>query len=139
MLRFGYLAMVGSFVAFSLFACGDKINPKGKAQTGGSTDSIDGSVSEAGTGIDGTTTIVVTYSKTIAPMMAASCAFSGCHWGSSPALGIGLDSYANLKFNLSLANTAIQDGTMPISPGAALTAADKKNFQDWVNAGALNN
>jgi hypothetical protein len=152
MLRFRYAVMVGSLFACSLFACGDKLNPKGNAQTGaggttgegGSTDTggIDGSVSEAGAGIDGaggTTTTVVTYSKTIAPMMAASCAVSGCHSGSSPALGVGLDSYANVKSNLSLANGAIQDGSMPISPGAALTAADKKNFQDWINAGAPNN
>ena len=157
MLRFGYVVMVGSFVAISLFACGDKVNPKGPAPAGGSTSmggttggggttdtgDIDGGVSEAGVGIDGagdtTTAVVVTYSKTIAPMMAASCAISGCHGGSSPILGIGLDTYAGVKANLSLSSGAIQDGSMPIGSGAALTAADKKNFQDWVNAGAPNN
>jgi hypothetical protein len=69
MLRFGYLVMVGSFVACSLFACGDKLNPKGNAPTaaggttgaggatgaGGTTDlgGVDGGDSEAGVAIDG--------------------------------------------------------------------------------------
>ena len=160
MLRFGYLLIVATFVAGSLFACGDKINPKGTAPTaeggtsgeggtpgtGGTTD-IDGSVSEAGVseagagGTGGTTTTAgVSYKNTIAPMMAASCAISGpCHAGSSPALNIGLDTYAGVKANAAVSNSAIQDGSMPIGGGAKLTAADKKNFQDWVNAGTPNN
>ncbi|HEX7507752.1 MAG TPA: hypothetical protein VF550_13325 [Polyangia bacterium] len=152
MLRFRSAVVVGSLVLFSLFACGDKINPRRNAPTGvggttgegGSPDTggIDGSVSEAGVGIDGAggnTTAVVTYSKTIAPIMAASCSISGCHSGSSPSLGLSLDSYASVKLYLSQVSGAIQAGSMPIPPGAALTAADKKNFQDWVSAGAPNN
>jgi hypothetical protein len=154
MLRFGSVVMVGSFVAFSLFACGDKLNPKGNAPggatgQGGTTDigGIDGGESEAGVAIDGggsggtggSTTAVVSYSKTIAPIMAASCAISGCHSGSNPAFALSLDSYANVMAYLSLVSGVIQDGSMPIPPGATLTAADKKNFQDWVSAGAPNN
>jgi hypothetical protein len=149
MLRFGFAVMVGSFVACSLFACGEKLNPKGDEPTalggaGGSTGvgAIDGGESEAGVGIDGaggTTTAPVTYSKTIAPMVAASCTGASCHGGSNPALGIGLDTYAGLKSFADLCNTAIQSGAMPIGGGSALTAADKNNFQDWVNAGAPNN
>jgi hypothetical protein len=173
MLRFRYAVMVGSLFACSLFACGDKLNPKGNAPTtaggasaggatgqGGTTDigGVDSGESEAGVAIDGgggaggvggtaggsggaggSTTATVSYSKTIAPIMAASCAVSGCHNSSDRLLGYAFDTYAGLKANVDVANSAIQDGSMPISPGAALTAADKKNFQDWVTAGSPNN
>lgn len=150
MLRFGFVVMVGSFVACSLFACGEKLNPKGNEPTamggaGGSTDigGIDAGESEAGAcgapAADVGEGAPVTYAKTIAPMVAASCASASCHGGSSPALGIGLDTYAGLKAFADSCNSAIQSGAMPIGGGAALTAADKKNFQDWVNAGAPNN
>jgi hypothetical protein len=150
MLRFGYAVMVGSFVVCTLFACGDKVNPKGVEPTaaggaGGSTDigGIDAGESEAGAcgvgPVDVGESAPVTYSKTIAPMVAASCTTSGCHGGSSPALGIGLDTYAGLKSFASLCSSAIQSGSMPIGDGKPLTAADKKNFQDWITAGAPNN
>jgi hypothetical protein len=147
MLRFGYAVMVCSFVACSLFACGEKLNPKGNEPTakggaGGSTEvgDIDGGVSEAGAGGAGGAA-PVSYKQTIAPMVAASCAISGCHGGSSPIIGIGLDTYAGLNAWATLSNSDIQSGNMPLSGSAAvaLTAADKKNFQDWVNAGAPNN
>jgi hypothetical protein len=89
--------------------------------------------------VTGTVVTVASYSKTIAPMMTASCALSGCHAGSSPNLWMGLDTYANVKANAAAANSAIQAGAMPIGAGVALTAADKKNFQDWVSLGAPNN
>jgi uncharacterized membrane protein len=150
MLRFAYVVLLGSFVACSWFACGEKLNPKGNEPTavggaGGSTDigGIDAGESEAGAcgapAVDAGVSAPVTYAKTIAPMVAASCAISGCHSGSSPALNIGLDTYAGLKSFADLCNSAIQNGTMPIGDGKALTDADKKNFQAWVNAGAPNN
>ena len=163
MLRFRYLVMVVSLFACSLFACGDKgakpsPNPStggatgGPSSTGGNADTggIDGGDSEAGVAIDGgggaggtavgvggSTT--VGYKNTIAPMMTASCAVSGCHNSTDRASGYAFDTYAGLKADIDLASIAIQSGFMPISPGADLTAADKKNFQDWVTAGALNN
>ena len=72
-------------------------------------------------------------------MMAASCTLSGCHSGSSPVMGVGLDTYANVKANAAVANTAIQQNAMPIGSGVPLTPTDKQNFQDWVNAGTPNN
>ncbi len=110
----------------------------GSGDLGGTT-SAGGTASGSGGAAGGTTTATVTYSKTIAPLMAASCALSGCHSGSSPVLGIGLDSYANVKANATAADGAIQAGTMPTGNGAALTATDKKNFHAWVSAGAPNN
>ena len=166
MLRFGYVVMVGSLLSCLLFACGDKgAKPSPNSSTGGGTGGtggdtsaggttdiggIDGGDSEAGVAIDGgggaggtdaaaggSTT--VSYRNTIAPMMAASCAVSGCHNSSDQAAGFAFDTYAGLKADVDFASSAIQTGLMPISPGADLTAADKKNFQNWVTAGALNN
>jgi hypothetical protein len=158
MLRFRYAVMVGSLFACSLFACGDKVNPKGNAPTsnggasaggatgqGGNTDigGVDSGESEAGVGgggaggTTGSTTATVTYSKTIAPELAANCATSGCHAGSDPALGIGLDTYAGVKANAALSISAIQAGSMP--PSGTFPAADLKDLQDWVTAGSLNN
>ena len=152
MVRFGYAVTVGSFFVCLMFACGDKMNPKGTprnsgpAGAGGATENgdIDGSVSEAGIGCGaggtgGSTTAAVSYSKTIAPMMAASCTVPGCHNSSDKTLGFTFDTYAGLEAYVDKANTAIQNGDMPIPPGADLTAADKKNFQDWVTAGSPNN
>jgi len=156
MLRFGYVVMVGSLFACLLFACGDKgakpFNSAGGAAgtgmtggssgAGGGTGGVDGSAVEAGAatgGAGGTTTATVSYKNTIAPIVAASCAVSGCHNSTDMTMGYAFDTYAGLTADLDVANAAIQSGTMPISPGADLTAADKKNFQDWVNAGAPNN
>ena len=107
----------------------DKQNPAGDFRTPAGSGGSGGGDTSGG----------VSYAQTIAPMMAASCTVSGCH-GANPVMGIGLDSYDNVKANAVAANTVIQDKSMPISPpGAALTDADRQNFQSWVNAGAPNN
>jgi hypothetical protein len=74
----------------------------------------------------------VSYAATIAPMISASCS---CHvtGSQSPPLG----TYANLKTNITRANSAIQGGIMP--PSGALNATQKANFQAWVTAGTPNN
>jgi hypothetical protein len=163
MLRFGYLVMVGTFVACSLFACGDKINPQGAAPTGGlsaggtigqggNTDlgGIDGGDAEAGVAIDGgggaggttggtggSTTATVSYSKTIAPIMAKSCATSStCHASGNP-WGVDLDTYAGVKSNAAKSISDIQTQKMP--PSGTFSASDLKSLQDWVNAGYPNN
>jgi hypothetical protein len=128
MSRLANALMVAALLAGLSLACAsDKINPKGDRSPAAG----DGGIDTGGT--------AVSYSKTIAPMLEASCAVPGCHGGGSPALGIGLDSYDGAKTYASLSNSAIQNGSMPIGSGAALSAADKKNFQDWVSAGAPNN
>jgi len=132
MVRFASTLIVGLISTTLLLACGDKQNPLGDYQTPGSS----GGTGGGGGGAGGSTG--VTYSQTIAPMMAASCAISGCHAGASPMMNIGLDSYDKVKTNAAVANGAIQGGSMPIDPGVALTGTDKQNFQDWVSAGMPN-
>ena len=157
MLRFGSVVMVGSFVAFSLFACGDKLNPKGNAAggatgQGGTTDigGIDGGESEAGVAIDGggsggtggSTTATVSYSKTIAPFMAKTCATSNmCHASGNP-WNVDLDTYAGVKASAAESISAIQGSIqppMPPSGNGTVSASDLKNLQDWVTAGSPNN
>ena len=165
MLRFGYVVIVCSFVAFSLFACGEKLNPKGEAPTGGAsaggttgeggtTDigGMDGGDSEAGVAIDGgggtlggsggtggSTTATVSYSKTIAPFMAKTCATSTtCHSAGNP-WGVDLDTYAAVKAHIAESIGAIQ-GTIqpPMPPSGTVSASDLKSLQDWVTAGYPN-
>ena len=157
MLRLRYVVMVGSVVICSLFACGDKINPKGSAPTGGTlaggttgeggtTDigGMDGGDSEAGVafdggggGVGGSTTASVSYSKTIAPMMAKSCATSTtCHSAGNP-WSVDLDTYAGVKANATASISAIQGHTMP--PSGTFSDSDLKSLQAWVNAGYPNN
>lgn len=122
MTRFTWIAMA---VCFGL-GCGDKQNPAGDYRFDAAVPPSDA-------------TAGVSYGKTIAPMMAASCTLSGCHGGSSPVAGIGLDTYEGVRDNATAANAAIQSQAMPIGSGPALTAADRQSFQDWVSAGAPNN
>jgi uncharacterized membrane protein len=120
-------ALIGTVLLFTLgTGCGDKQNPAGDFRH-------DASAPPAGDAGG------PSYAKTIAPMMAASCTLSGCHEGDYPAAGIGLDRYENVAANAEASNRAIQDQSMPIGAGAALTATDRQSFQAWVNAGAPNN
>lgn len=179
MLRFGYAATIGTFLACLMFACGDKgyglkpISSGGAAGggvsdtggtlgtgAGGTTDigDIDGGESEAGVAIDGggtvgaggigggtggvggSTTAVVSYAKTIAPMMTKSCATSSaCHAGSDPDGIVSLDNYADVKQYAALSMKRINNGSMPEAPVAPLTAAEIANFQAWISAGSPNN
>ncbi len=120
--------LIGIVLLFTLgTGCGDKQNPAGDFRS-------DASAPPAGDAGG------PSYAKTIAPMMAASCTLSGCHEGDYPAFGIGLDSYEKVAANAQASNQAIQNESMPIGvAAAALTAADRKSFEDWVNAGAPNN
>jgi hypothetical protein len=122
MVRFASIVIVGSLSAALFLACGDKQNPLGDSTT----------PDASGT--------VVSYSQTIAPLMAANCAMSGCHGGANPTMGIGLDTYDNVKTYAALSNKEIKASSMPPSgSGLVLSAADIQNFQDWVAAGAPNN
>jgi len=109
----------------------------GSVGTGGTTSAVGGTTGGGGSAAGGTTSSTVSYAATIAPLMKANCATSGCHAGSDPIAGIALDTYANVSANAAAASDAIQTGSMP--PDGPLTPAEQKAFQDWVTAGAPNN
>lgn len=133
MLRFSHALLLGLLVSGSWLACGEKLNPKRDFPTGTAGTTGDAGGSEAGA------TATVSYAQVIAPMMKASCAVSSCHNSSDKTLGYAFDTYDGLKKDIAAANASIQDKTMPISPGADMSDAQRKTFQDWVTQGALNN
>lgn len=127
MLRIGSLTIIGSLAL--LFACGDKINPRGDYPTGGTggvPGVLDGGESaEAG--------LPPSFAYDILPLLKKSCA---CHVsGGVPPL---LDTYTNTKANARASMQTIDDETMPkgLPP---LSASEKALFQGWINAGTPNN
>jgi uncharacterized membrane protein len=106
-------------------ACGDKQNPNGDFHSpGGAGDAAAGGVS---------------YAKTIAPLMARSCAVSGCHDATTRMAGVALDNYDDVKTNAQVSNTEIQSQNMPVGSVPSLTDTERQSFDSWVQAGAPNN
>lgn len=127
MLRFSHALLLGVLATVFLVACGEKINPKRDPIGAG------GAPGEAGTAEP------VSYAQTIAPMMNASCAVSACHNSSDKLLGYVLDTHEGLVKDLAEVNDSIQQRRMPIPPGADMSEAQRRIFQDWVSQGALKN
>lgn len=80
----------------------------------------------------------VTYSQTIAPIIAASCATAGCHV-SGAAIGdftthAGIAAAANAGH---VKHEVIDDKTMP--PSGALSDLKQDQILCWINDGAPNN
>jgi hypothetical protein len=89
-------------------------------------------------------TTSVTYTTTVKPIIIASCAYSGCHGGATPASGIGLEDYAGLKAivtsNRLLGVINHQSGFSPMPKNAAkLPQCSIDQITRWVTDGALNN
>lgn len=78
---------------------------------------------------------MISFANQIQPMLKSNC--TSCHGSSRQSAGVRLDSYANVKSNLSAASNAISKGIMP--PSGALSTDLKQLFQTWVDQGALNN
>jgi cytochrome c553 len=84
----------------------------------------------------------VTYTASISPILAQSC--RGCHNAGSPAGGINLVDYAQVKRYadngrlIGSISHAAGYRAMPLN-GAKLSDCDIARFQAWINAGAPNN
>lgn len=108
-----------------------------------------------------------TLSGDVQPILTASCAFSGCHGGASPAQGMSLvagQTFAN-TVNVPANELASMDRIEPNQPdqsylvrkiegtqaaaggsgarmplgGAALSQSDIDTIRGWISAGALSN
>lgn len=168
MLRFRYAVMVGSLFACGLFACGDKLNPKGDAPTsnggasaggatgqGGTTDigGVDSGDSEAGVAIDG----------------GGGGGSTGGNGGAGGSTTTATVSYKNTIAPIMATNCATSsschaagnpwgvdldtyagvksNASISISaiqggtmpPSGTFPASDLKSLQDWVTAGSPNN
>ncbi|HRH64402.1 MAG TPA: hypothetical protein PLI68_13860 [Bacteroidia bacterium] len=81
-------------------------------------------------------TATPTYSATIQPLIAASCAITGCH--TSGAQSPDLSSYANLKASIERVKVrAITEKSMP--PSGPLSSCSLESIDKWITSGAINN
>jgi hypothetical protein len=131
MLRIGSLTIIGTVSLGLLFACGDKINPRGDFPTGEPTGGTIGSVD--GGGQTGEAGVPPGFTYDILPLLKKSCL---CHvqGGVQPPL----DTYSNVKANANASMQSILDGSMPVGL-PPLSTSDKNLFQSWINAGTPNN
>jgi len=84
----------------------------------------------------------VTYSGTVAPIMAASC--NGCHSGAAPSAGINTSNHGGLNviaLNGSLVGSINHESGFSNMPKGQpqLSACQRQQIAAWVSAGAPNN
>jgi hypothetical protein len=90
-------------------------------------------------------TTTVTYSGTVAPILAKYCA-GGCHSGSSPSGGFPLSTYTEVKDYIDNSGNTFyrsmtQDSTISAMPkgGSKLSDCDLRKIKIWLDAGKPNN
>ena len=96
------------------------------------------------TGIGNACTTTISYSSTIAPLIASYCATSGCHsTPGSTTNGVDYTSYSGLKTDVdngTLNNRVVVLKNMPVFPVThILTAIELSNIDCWIKQGGLNN
>jgi uncharacterized membrane protein len=82
----------------------------------------------------------VTFSGTIWQLIQSTC--TGCHSGSAPSGNVLLTSYANVQSiasNGKLLNALNGTGVTRMPPSGPLSACRIRQFEIWINKGALNN
>jgi Planctomycete cytochrome C len=82
----------------------------------------------------------VTFSGKVWPIIQNAC--SGCHSGTSPALGISLTSYAQVDAIVTdgrLIKAIRRTLSFPMPPSYTLPYCNERTIEIWVNAGAPNN
>ncbi len=100
-------------------------------------------VSESGLNIDPEGVVCetenVTFSNDISPIIATSCAISGCHstGGSAPGNFETFDGLERKINDGSFENRVLVRMDMP--PNRSLSQCDLDQIQSWLDAGALNN
>lgn len=99
-----------------------------------------------GNGCSKTTSVVVPVQASgpkfaaVRTLITNRCSGSGCHMNGGSAAGYNFDSDCSIITYWSKINAAtVTNKTMPKSPQAAFTAAERQAITDWVNAGHLYN
>jgi hypothetical protein len=85
-----------------------------------------------------TDTGAVSYSATIAPMMATNCTTPGCHAasGQSP----NLTTYQGVSDNSGIVMArAVNANPTPMPAAGLMSPSDRDKLKRWIDAGALNN
>ncbi len=84
----------------------------------------------------------VTYSGSVVPLLLSNC--TSCHGGSTPSAGIGLDTYAGVKTQVTngrlwgAVSHATSYSAMPKN-AAQLSTCSLAKIRKWIDAGAPNN
>jgi hypothetical protein len=74
--------------------------------------------------------------NSVKSLVTTRCSGSGCHTNGGSAAGYNFDSDCNIISNWNMINSsAVTGGSMPKSPQAKLTTAEKQKITDWINAG----
>ena len=87
-------------------------------------------------------TAAVTYSSSVVPVLLSNC--TTCHGGSTPSAGIKLDTYADVKIQVTNGRLwgAVSQGISysPMPKNAAkLNTCNLTKIKKWIDAGAPNN
>lgn len=78
--------------------------------------------------------VAVSFKSDIQPLIASTCAISGCHNGTQAP---NLTTYELIASNAAAIKNETQSGRMP--KNGTLTAQQKKLIACWVQSGAPNN
>lgn len=84
----------------------------------------------------------VTYSGSVVPILLSNC--TTCHGGGTPSAGIGLDTYAGVKTQVTngrlwgAVSHATSYSAMPKN-AAQLSTCSLAKIRKWIDAGAPNN
>lgn len=91
------------------------------------------------------TTVTMSFSTHIAPILSSSCGSSNSCHGSSNTSGVDLSAFAGVNavaLDGRLVSSIIWDGNasqMPQGSSAKISICDQTKIKKWVLAGALNN
>src|SRR5690606_36766586 len=77
------------------------------------------------------------FASAVNPLIASSCAISGCHANGSVSGPGPLTNYTQIKDAAASIRSAVLAGTMP--QGSTLTSAQKSTIVCWIDAGTPNN
>ncbi len=82
-------------------------------------------------------TLNISFSADIQPIIQSSCAVAGCHDASSGNKGGPFINYTQIKNKATTIKNQVVAGKMP--QGSTLTSNQIKLIRCWVEKGALNN
>jgi hypothetical protein len=84
------------------------------------------------------TTVVITYSGDIQPLIANNCAIGGCHVAGAQIPD--LSDYAKLKANIDRVEArAVNADPGPMPAAGLMSVANRTKLKTWIDKGALNN
>lgn len=81
----------------------------------------------------------VTYSSTVAPILATQCATSGCHNSTTRQSGYDFSNYNDAMGGATRIIARTNDAQRPMPPSGLIASCDRQQLEVWVNDGAPNN